>query len=173
MSSPFNLQTSFKRAEKRLGLRTPPARKQRSDLGVFRIPEATIALLRRSLSGTEFPGIPKILNELEILCQEQRQPMPSRATVYKFIKQYPGPTYPISELPRAVRKALYNLSEDTSVPGAQLAFYCFNYGNLKAVQYAAGLPWWPLYQACRMRGWRPKSQGLLLAVMRARGISRG
>jgi hypothetical protein len=56
------------------------------------------------------------------------------------------------------------------VPGHQLAFYCFNYGSLGAISYAAGLPWLDLYQARRMRGWRPRSFGLLLAVMRRRGL---
>lgn len=57
------------------------------------------------------------------------------------------------------------------MPGPQLAFYCLNYGSLAAISYAAGLPWLDLYQAGRLRGWRPRSRGLLDAVLRARGIS--
>jgi len=71
------------------------------------------------------------------------------------------------------RAALYNLPRDGEVPGEQLAFYCFNYGDLKAVQYAAGLPWLPLYRAYRMRGWRAQSRGLLRAALLARGIPHG
>jgi hypothetical protein len=56
------------------------------------------------------------------------------------------------------------------VPGHQLAFYCFDYGSLAAISFAAGLPWLDLYQARRMRGWRPRSFGLLAAVMRRRGL---
>jgi hypothetical protein len=66
--------------------------------------------------------------------------------------------------------ALYNLSPADRIPGHQLAFYCFNYGSLAAISYAAGLPWLDLYQARFLRGWRPRSAGLLEAVMRARGI---
>jgi hypothetical protein len=65
---------------------------------------------------------------------------------------------------------LYNLGPTGTVPGHQLAFYCFNYGSLAAVSYAAGLPWLDLHQARRLQGWRPRSRGLLDAVMRVRGI---
>jgi len=73
-------------------------------------------------------------------------------------------------LPPAVRAALYNLDDDAMVPAAQLAFYCFNYGNLGAMSYAAGMPWLALFQAKRMRGWRFSSKGVLDAVMRVRGV---
>ena len=81
-----------------------------------------------------------------------------------------GPSYALAELPAAVRSALYNMAGDAVVPGAQLAFYCFNYGELAAVHFAAGMPWLPLYQANRMRGWRGRSRGLLRAVLVVRRI---
>jgi hypothetical protein len=76
----------------------------------------------------------------------------------------------VSDLPEPVREALYNLDATSLVPGPQLAFYCFNYGDLAAVSFAAGLPWLDLYRALRMPGYRPKSRGLLEAVARVRGI---
>jgi hypothetical protein len=81
-----------------------------------------------------------------------------------------GHVYDISALPPHVREALYNLAPDGTVPGHQLAFYCFNHGSLAAASYAAGLPWLDLYQAARLRGWRPRSWGLLRAALRARGL---
>ena len=75
----------------------------------------------------------------------------------------------MATLPTPVVDALYNIAPDGRVPGHQLAFHCFNYGSLGAISYAAGLPWLDLYQARRMRGWRPRSFGLLLAVMRTAG----
>ena len=76
----------------------------------------------------------------------------------------------MATLPTPVVEALYNIAPDWRVPGHQLAFYCFNYGSLGAISFAAGLPWLDLYQARRMRGWRPRSFGLLSAVMRRRGL---
>ena len=69
-----------------------------------------------------------------------------------------------------VAATLYNLAPDAVVPGAQLVFYCFNYGSLAAMSFAAGLPWLDLRRASRLRGWRSRSRGLLDAVMRVRGI---
>ena len=57
------------------------------------------------------------------------------------------------------------------VPGHQLAFYCFNYGTSDVMSFAAGLPWLDLYQAAHLRGWWPRSRGLLDASLRARRIS--
>ena len=73
-------------------------------------------------------------------------------------------------MPPWVRGALYNFDDESLVPEAQIAFYCFNYGDLRAMSYAAGLPWLALYQAVRTPGWRPKSRGVALAVLRVRGI---
>lgn len=77
----------------------------------------------------------------------------------------------MADLPPAVRDALYNLTADSEVPGHQVAFYCFNYGDSAAVSFAAGLPWLALYQAGRLPGFRPRSRGLFEAVMRARGLA--
>lgn len=95
---------------------------------------------------------------------------PSRASLYTLLTRIEGHVYAVPTLPPSVRDALYNLSPDGTVPGHQLAFYCFNYGSLGAASYAAGLPWLDLYQASRLRGWRPRSRGLLLAAMRVRGL---
>lgn len=76
----------------------------------------------------------------------------------------------MADLPEPVRRCLYNLSEASVVPGPQLVFYAFHYGDTSAMSYAAWLPWLDLFQAEGMRGWRPRSRGLLHAVLRRRGI---
>jgi hypothetical protein len=103
-------------------------------------------------------------------CTRQGLRPPSRATLYNVLARIEGHVYDISALPPHVREALYNLAPDGTVPGHQLAFYCFNHGSLAAASYAAGLPWLDLYQAARLRGWRPRSRGLLRAALRARGL---
>jgi hypothetical protein len=173
MSSPLDLQASIERARKRLAGPPGTGRKKRSDLGSFRIKPRVAARLRTLLSGHDHPGINAILSDLKQYCAENDLPCPSRATVYNFVQKDRGPSYAVAGLPAPVRAALYNLPAEGQVPGAQLAFYCFNYGSLAALHYAASMPWLPLYQAYRMRGWRQKSRGLLRAVLVTRGISRG
>jgi len=95
---------------------------------------------------------------------------PSRATIYNFIARCPDHQYEIPGLPDYVRTALYNLDPAGTVPGHQLAFYAFQYGDTRAACFASGLPWLDLDHASRMRGWRPRTIGLLHAVMRHRGI---
>ncbi len=111
-----------------------------------------------------------LLQELRAFCERSGFPTPARATVYSFMATAETARYVPSHLPPSVQQALYNLGPDTPVPGHQLAFYCFNYGDLRAVSFASGLPWLALYQAGRLRGFRPKSRGLLEAVLRVRGI---
>jgi hypothetical protein len=96
--------------------------------------------------------------------------MPSRASLYNAFSTIDGHSYPIASLPADVAATLYNLDGTGTVPGRQLAFYCFNYGGLAVMSYAAALPWLDLHQAGRLRGWRPRSRGLLRAVLRVRGV---
>lgn len=103
-------------------------------------------------------------------CAERGLKGPARASLYNALARMDGHSYAIAPLPAVVSGVLYNLDPSGRVPGHQLAFYCFNYGSVPAVSYAAGLPWLDLYQARRLRGWRPRSAGLINAVMRARGI---
>lgn len=104
------------------------------------------------------------------LCAEHALKTPARATLYNAFSRIDGHEYDISRLPLAVARTLYNLAPHGRVPGHQLAFHCVNYGSLEAVSFAAGLPWLDLYQARRLRGWRPRSRGLLTAIMRVRRI---
>jgi hypothetical protein len=109
----------------------------------------------------------RLLEDVATRCKSAGLEPPSRATVYKIMATTAGPRYRIVELPRAVREALYNLEDGSVVPGRQVAFYCFNYGDLEAMSFAAGLPWLALFQAGRLPGYRRKSRGLLQAAMRA------
>ncbi|MBI5489114.1 MAG: hypothetical protein HY905_17395 [Deltaproteobacteria bacterium] len=98
---------------------------------------------------------------------------PSRSTVYHIMATTRGRTYRVADLPVAVRAALHNLVDESLVPARQVAFYCFNYGDVAAMSFAAGLPWLALYQAGRLPGQRPQSRGLIRAVARVRGIEDG
>lgn len=103
-------------------------------------------------------------------CRAAGQKPPSRASLYNALSVIDGHAYPVAALPPDVVAALYNLDCAGVVPGRQLAFYCFNYGRMTAIMFAAALPWLDLHQASRLRGWRPRSLGLLRAVMKVRGI---
>ena len=111
-----------------------------------------------------------LLADLAACCAEAGVRPPSRATVYHRMAVHPTPRLRFADLPVAVQATLYNLEPDQEVPAHQVAYHAFQYGDLGAIGYAAGLPWLALYQARRLRGWRPKSRGLLDAVMRTRGI---
>lgn len=104
------------------------------------------------------------------VCVEHGLRAPSRASLYNILTRIEGHSCDVSALPPRVGEALYNLAPDGTVPGHQLVFYCVNYGSLAAVSYAAGLPWLDLYQAWHLRGWRPRSRGLLQAALRVRAI---
>ena len=111
-----------------------------------------------------------VLARLHHFCQKRGLTGPARATVYNFLPRARCRTYRLDKLPQDACEALYNLHGTAAVPGPQLAFYCLNYGNARAVSFAASLPWLALYQADRMRGWRKRSRGLLKAIRKARGI---
>jgi hypothetical protein len=126
--------------------------------------------LRELLAGHRRPRMKELLRELDAFCRSRGLRTVSRATVYQFMARVRTAEHRAGDMPPAVRAALYNLDDDTMVPAAQLAFYCFNYGNLGAMSYAAGMPWLALFQAARMRGWRFMSRGVLEAVVRVRGV---
>ena len=112
----------------------------------------------------------RLLEELGDRCRSHGAERPSRATVYKLLASLPTPVCRLGQLPPAVQAALYNLAPDSEVPAHQVAFYCFNYGDLAAISFASGLPWLALYQALRMPGHRERSLGLLNAVAQVRGV---
>lgn len=107
---------------------------------------------------------------IEELCARHGLRVPARTSLYSAFDRMEGRIYLVSDLPAHVGAVLYNLAPSASLPGRQLAFYCFNYGPLSAISFAAGLPWLDLHQARRLRGWRPRSLGLLESVLRVRGI---
>ncbi|MBI5502519.1 MAG: hypothetical protein HY907_19905 [Deltaproteobacteria bacterium] len=115
----------------------------------------------------------RLIGVVAASCEKKGLEPPSRSTVYEIMATAPGPTYLVADLPEAVRAALYNLVDESVVPARQVAFYCFNYGDVGAMSFAAGLPWLALYQASRLQGFRRKSRGLIQAVLRVRGIEDG
>jgi hypothetical protein len=111
-----------------------------------------------------------LLHRLRERCRQVGRRPPARATVYKMLATLPTPALRVASLPRGVQAALYNLDPEGEVPAHQVAFYCFNYGDVRAMSYAAGLPWLAIYQARRLPGYRPRSRGLVEAVARVRRI---
>ncbi len=157
----LDLARSFEEAERRLSSSTRRASPSRLDPRVLRA-------LREHLSGQERPSITAVRRSLSKLCRRWKLPPPSRATIYHLIEREPLHTYDIGALPKAARDALYNVAPTGRIAGGQLAFYCFNYGTLAALSFAAGLPWIDLEQAGQIPGWRGRSRGLLDAVLRER-----
>lgn len=159
---------SQQHARARLGRHS--TRKRRADAGRTRLSPLVIEGLRAQLLGTERPPMASVEQAVRDLCAWHGQRPPARASLYNVLPRIDGHTYDISGLPTPVRESLYNLDPQGQIRGAQLAFYCVNYGTLPAVSFAAGLPWLDLYQASCLRGWRPRSRGLLSAVLKVRGI---
>ncbi len=169
--SAFDLQASFERAKDRFGGkgREGPRRK-RSDRGVARLHPEVIELVHHLASGQSRPRMTDLVAEVGRFSKVRGLRSPSRTALYRLLDHLAGHTYEISALPQDVRLTLHNVEPTARIPGAQLAFHCFNYGNSRALSFAAGLPWLDLHQARRKRGWRAKSRGVLDAVCRARGI---
>ncbi len=164
----FDINESQRQARQRLG--RDSTRRRRSDAGRSRLPTIVLAELRAAALEHDRPSMATLQRRLSDLCARSGLRPPSRASLYGAFSRIEGHTYSMRRLPTPVVEALYNMAPAGNVPGHQLAFYCFNYGSLPAVSYAAGLPWLDLYQAQRLRGWRLRSRGLLTAVMRVRGI---
>ncbi|HYN43207.1 MAG TPA: hypothetical protein VE129_15630 [Thermoanaerobaculia bacterium] len=167
----FDIGLSLKNAERRIGgAARASTRRPRSDRGRPRLDGRVLAALAETLSGHDRPSMAEILVQVGRRCRREGLEPPSRATVYKLLKSLPTPVYRVSHLPPQVRHALYNLESESDVPAHQVAFYCFNYGDLAAVSFAASLPWLAIHQALRMPGYRARSRGPVEAVARARGI---
>jgi hypothetical protein len=169
--SAFDLTKSLARAAERFGAGKGAAkpRRSRSDRGRSRLPEPVLEFLNRALAGMDRPRFTETEAAVTHFCKERGFSCPSRATLYHYFTTAPL-VFEFSELPAAVRRSLYNLGEESRVPAHQVVFAAFNYGDTGAISFASGLPWLALYQADRMRGWRPKSHALLRAVMRGRGL---
>jgi hypothetical protein len=121
------------------------------------------------VEGAERPSATRVRKKLAEYCRRRRLPVPSRATVYNALLRVAVPSYRRDALPNDVNRTLHNVGGN-EVPGDQVVFAAFNYGDTRALSYAAALPWPCLLRASRLRGWRPKSAALLRAVMMYRGI---
>lgn len=164
----FEFGQSQERA--RAHLERASVRRRRADAGRSRLSPLVIEGLRSLLLGTERPPMVTVERAIADVCVWHGQRPPARASLYNELPRIEGHSYEIATLPEHVRQALYNLELRGQIRGAQIAYYCFNYGTLPAVSFAAGLPWLDLYQASCRRGWRPRSRGLLNAVLKVRGI---
>jgi hypothetical protein len=163
----FDIDGSVTRARARLAT-GQHTRRQRSDRGKSRMDARAQAALSSLLSSVSRPRMRDVLHELRARARASGFRCPSRATVYNSLPRIAAPSYRIADLPDAARASLHNLDHAGEVPGAQLVFHLVNYGDTRALSFAASLPWLCLYQAERMRGFRPKSLGLLRALLRAR-----
>jgi hypothetical protein len=164
--STFDLTASLERAARRFGTH----RRSRSDAGKSRLELAVDRRLTALLQTQERLPTRDIMRELRTSCRRARLRAPSRATIYNAIGRCPAPRYRVLELPDYIQVALFNVDPEAEIDGSQVAFYAFNHGDVRAACWAAGLPWLALHHAARLRGWRPKSRGLLVAVMHRRRI---
>lgn len=170
--SSFDLAASIERGRRRLGEHRSPRspRRQRSDAGRFRLHPDIEQALRLRLLSQECPNLSAVLREMEALANRIGEKPLSRATLYNYLGRAPANAWCLDELPPDVVATLHNVDPDQPVPGHHVALRAFQDGSLCAVSWAAGMPWWDLWQARRRRGWRPRSKGLLDAVCRTRGI---
>ena len=167
----FDLAESLRRAEQRVGSPTrSPARRPRADRGRPRIDARALVAVAEVFSAFDRPGMAEALAEIAKRCRRERVRPPSRATVYKLLDTLPTRSYSFRDLPPPVQDALYNLGPGSEVPGHQVAFHCFNYGDTAAMSYASGLPWLAIRQALNLPGWRARSRGLAEAVAQTRGV---
>jgi hypothetical protein len=121
------------------------------------------------LGSQDRPAVAEVLRELRSFCRSRSLRMPSRATVYNAMNRVPIPTFEYEDLPNSVQRTLHNVAHGP-IPGHQVAFAAFNYGDTRALSFASGLPWVCLHAASKLRGFRPKSRALLDAVIAYRGI---
>lgn len=164
--SELRLAASLARAELRL---RGSERRRRSDAGGSRLPPKIEGKLRELLGSSERRAIVEVWQKIGAYCRRRGLRSPSRATIYNVMARVDPPLYATNELPEPVRRCLHNV-RGGSVSGHQVAFAAFNYGDARALSFAAGMPWACLYRAARMPGFRPKSLGLLRAVLSYRGI---
>lgn len=164
--SELSLAASLERAQARF---ERPARPRRSDLGKSRLPAPVEKKLHELLGARERPPVVAVWRAVDAWCRRHGLESPSRATVYGVIARVEPPLVALDDLPHAVRRCLHNVGAGP-VPGQQVVFAAFNYGDPRALSFASGMPWPCLYRAARMPGFRAKSLGLLRAVMAYRGI---
>lgn len=162
----FDFQDSVLKAEARLS--RPGGRRRRADAGRSRLPDPVQSVLREAAADHDRPAMAELRRRLADVAERSGVRAPSRATLYTAFDRLEGNSYRIGSLPEPVSRCLHNLEPSGRVAGRHLVFACLNYGTLQALSFAAGLPWLDLHQSRRLRGWRPRSRGLLDAILRRR-----
>lgn len=162
--SALSITSSIERARRKL---ERGSRGGRSDAGRSRLRPEVERELQALLSVYHRPRMSEIHREIQAFCRGRSLTPPSRSTLYNALERAPVPCYRTNELPHEVRRTLHNVGEGV-VPGHQLVFAAFNYGDTRALSFASGLPWICLYRASKLGGWRPKSRGLLQAILACR-----
>lgn len=164
----FDFDASIARAEVRLGRER--VRAKRRDSGQARIDARVLELVHGKLSGQERPDLVAVHASVIALCRAVGLKPPARSSLYAIADRMPGRMYALCDLPEHVRETLHNVAPTAEVPGRQIAFACVNYGDARALAFAASLPWLDLHQARGLRGYREKSIGVLNAICAARGL---
>lgn len=126
-------------------------------------------MLLELLDVPERPSITAVHEALGKRCRGLRIRPPSRATIYNALDRVEPPLYDAGELPPSVQACLHNVGK-RNIPGAQVVFAAMNYGEPRALSFAAGMPWPCLRRASMLPGFRPKSLALLRAILVHRGI---
>ena len=147
------------------------ARARRSDAGRARLHPAIEGRLQELLGGRDRPAALAVWRELGAFCRRRGLRSPSRATVYNAMDRVAPPRFALDDLPDAVRRCLHNVGSGP-VPGQQIVFAAFNYGDTRALTFASGMPWSCLHRAAQMPGFRAKSASLLRAAIAYREGSR-
>lgn len=165
--SSFSFEASLDHAARRL---RSPAGRVRADRGLSRLHPRVERKLQELLSTPERPSPTAVWRDLRSFCLTKHLDAPSRATVYNAIARAAPPSFDFAALPPAVQRCLHNVDPNEPIPGHQVVQAAFNAGDVRALSFAAGLPWLCLYRASTLRGFRTKSLSLLRAVMAFRKI---
>jgi hypothetical protein len=133
-------------------------------VGRSRLHPAVEAKLQELLGTHDRPRMAEVYRAVREHCERRSLTTPSRSTLYNAVRRVQPPSFALDALPETVRRTLHNVGSGP-IPGHQVAFAAFNYGDTRALCFAAGMPWVCLDVAARLGGWRPKSLALLRAVL--------
>lgn len=156
----------LEKATARVGERRP-----RADRGRSRLHPAVDAQLTKLLARPEIPRIAEVHAAMKAFWDPRLRVSIARDHLQRPSSVTP-PCYRLEELPKEVQRCLHNV-DSKHIPGHQVVLAAFNYGDARALSYAAGMLWACLLRAYESSDSRPKSRAMLRAVLEFRGIAHG